>query len=324
MSGKEVAKRDPLDMTIAGFTLSRVGVLVKGKPTIDEWRQAMQFIDRCASASMWWHGDMLNFGYASYGELASQEDGDGKYAQSSLYQAKWVASQVPISTRVESLSFKHHEVIASLPNSEQKQWLKKAAAEEMSVSELRRATADARVVQELEDHPLPKAQYNLIYADPPWRYEFSVSDSRKIENQYPTMEVDAICGLEVSKLAAPDTVLFLWATSPKLTEAMAVIEAWGFEYKTCMVWRKDKIGMGYYARQQHELLLIATRGNPAPPPESSRPSSVIDGDRTEHSRKPEVFYELIEQMYPKSKRIELFCRQPRKGWKAWGNEAKDD
>lgn len=163
--------------------------------------------------------------------------------------------------------------------------------------------------------------FNVIYADPPWRYDYSVSSSREIEKQYPTMSIEEICSLPVASISADDCVLLLWATSPKLAEAIKVVESWGFTYKTCMVWVKDKIGMGYYARQQHELLLVATRGNlPTPEPEN-RPASVIYGERREHSSKPLEFYEVIERMYPEYSRVELFCREPRSGWYSWGNQA---
>jgi N6-adenosine-specific RNA methylase IME4 len=164
-------------------------------------------------------------------------------------------------------------------------------------------------------------RFPVLYADPPWRYEHVKTNSRSIENQYPTMELSEICGLKVASIATPDAILFLWATSPKLAEAMKVLEAWGFTYRTCMVWVKNKVGMGYYARQQHELLLIATIGSPPVPPESARPSSVVTRPRGEHSAKPPVFYEIIERMYPELKRIELFCRAPREGWTAWGNQS---
>lgn len=171
--------------------------------------------------------------------------------------------------------------------------------------------------------PLPNAsqKYNLIYADPPWQYEHIETESRAIENQYPTMPLYDICNLPVADLCANDCVLFLWATSPKLAEAMAVLGAWGFDYRTCMVWVKDKIGMGYYARQQHELLLIAVKGSLPTPEPANRPSSVIEAPRGVHSRKPEVVYELLERMYPEVPKIELFCRTPREGWAVWGNQA---
>jgi len=165
-------------------------------------------------------------------------------------------------------------------------------------------------------------QYPVIYADPPWRYEHVKTDNRRIENHYPTMDLDEICALPVSDIATPDSVLFLWTTSPKLAESMRVIEAWGYTYRTCMVWDKDRIGMGYYARQQHELLLIATRGSvPVPEPENRPPSVIRIRRDDEHSSKPTEFYTMIERMYPELRKLELFARNRRNGWAAWGNQA---
>lgn len=166
--------------------------------------------------------------------------------------------------------------------------------------------------------------FPIIYADPPWRYEHAESESRAIENQYPTMELYDICALPLSEVTTPDAVLFLWGTSPKLAEAMRVIEAWGFTYRTCMVWDKEKMGMGYYARQQHELLLIATKGQPPAPAPDARPRSVIRIAREAHSAKPIEFYEIIEAMYPNLPKLEMFCRAPRDGWRAWGNQSKGE
>lgn len=178
--------------------------------------------------------------------------------------------------------------------------------------------------EERKAPPLPAGRYRLIYADPPWRYEHIETESRAIENQYPTMSLEDICAMEVP--AADDAVLFLWATSPKLAEAMDVIKAWSFDYRTCAVWDKEKIGMGYYFRQQHELLLVAARGALPVPEPSARVSSVIRVKRGGvHSRKPVQVIELLESMYPKftdKDRIELFTREPRVGWSAWGNEPK--
>jgi len=168
------------------------------------------------------------------------------------------------------------------------------------------------------------SRYSVLYADPPWRYDFAVSSSREIENQYPTMETQDICDLPVPSIADTDAVLFLWATSPKLLESLRVMEAWGFTYKTCMVWVKDKIGMGYYARQRHEILLIGTRGHLPTPEPSNRPDSVIMAPRDKHSAKPVRAYELLELMYPGLPKVEIFCRTPREGWASWGNQAQGD
>lgn len=170
----------------------------------------------------------------------------------------------------------------------------------------------------------PTDKFPVIYADPPWRYEHPpMGDSgRSIENHYPTMTLEEICAVPVADIATDDAVLLLWATAPKLAECLEVIEAWGFDYRTCMAWVKDKIGMGYYVRNKHELLLIARRGALPVPPPSARPSSVVNAPRKAHSAKPHEFYELIEQMYPDHPKVELFCRSPREGWSAWGNQAE--
>lgn len=198
----------------------------------------------------------------------------------------------------------------------------------------RKALGDVKRAERMErlaeiskgDAPLPAGQtaarYPVIYADPPWEYEGgTATPNREIENQYPTMPLADICALKVAELATEDAVLFLWTTAPKLEEAFQVIRAWGFTYRTGMVWDKDRMGPGYWARQQHEHLLIAIRGEmPTPAPEN-RPPSLIRLPRTEHSAKPGLFAEVIERAFPDLPRIELFCRAPRAGWAAWGNQS---
>ena len=134
------------------------------------------------------------------------------------------------------------------------------------------------------------------------------------------MSLDEIKGLSIPNICADDCVLFLWATSPKLIEGLEVLKAWGFKYVTCAVWDKQKIGMGYYFRQQHEVLLVGKKGSLPVPDPSSRVSSVISSPREKHSKKPDIVYEIIEQMYPNEKKIELFNRQVRNGWSSYGNE----
>ena len=167
----------------------------------------------------------------------------------------------------------------------------------------------------------PPGKYRIVYADPPWRYDFSKSDSRSIEAHYPTMSTDEICDLDVP--SADVSILYLWATAPKLPDALRVVDAWGFEYKTNMVWVKKSIGMGYHARGRHELLLIATRGGFPPPEPSMRPDSVISFPKTVHSRKPYQVAEMIERLWPSLPKLEMFCRRPREGWDGWGNQYRE-
>ena len=161
---------------------------------------------------------------------------------------------------------------------------------------------------------------DVLLVDPPWRYQVQISDVRAIENQYPTMEFGELAALSMP--AGADAVLFCWATVPHLAEAAELVRTWGFEHKSGLVWVKDRLGMGYYCRVRHELLLIATRGTPPLPAPADRPDSVIEAPRAAHSAKPAVVYDLIERMYPQARKRELFARQQRPGWlPAWGLDA---
>jgi len=173
--------------------------------------------------------------------------------------------------------------------------------------------------------PFPNKKYNIIYADPPWRYDFSKDNADKIEVHYPTMTLEEICNLKVP--SEDNSVLYLWATAPKLLEALQVMKVWGFTYKTQAIWDKEWIGMGYWFRGRHELLLVGTKGKFRPP--EYRVSSVYKERRTKHSKKPIYFRELINKCFPNATKIELFARPPKdrlfedesyKGWDLWGNE----
>ena len=168
--------------------------------------------------------------------------------------------------------------------------------------------------------PLPDGAFELIYADPPWQLGNPTS-AYAPENHYPTMALGEIKKLEVP--SAEDAVLFLWAVASKLPEALEVMAAWGFEYKTDLVWVKDWIGLGTWVRHRHEPLLLGRRGNYPPPEPEDRPDSVIEAPRGRHSEKPVAAYELIERAYPLASKLELFARGvPRNGWTAWGNEVE--
>lgn len=176
-----------------------------------------------------------------------------------------------------------------------------------------------RLNKELKARPLPKGKFNVILADPPWEYEFTKTKSRAIENHYPTMNLETIKSLNIP--SADNSILFLWATAPKLEEALEVMRAWNFKYRTCAVWDKEVIGMGYWFRSQHEHLLVGVKGKFHPPAEDKRISSVFREKRTKHSKKPEFIYNLIESMFPGGKCLELFARQKHSEvWEVWGNE----
>ena len=205
--------------------------------------------------------------------------------------------------------------------------LGEAEKELMSVIELRKAV---RAHKEWQRQHIAAAnepeKYAVIYADPPWQYNSGDQHGTEeqetvLEDHYPSMPLKDICALPQAKLAATDCVLFLWCTSPTLEEAFQVINAWKFTYKASMVWDKVAHNVGHYVSVRHELLLIATRGQP--PKVKRLVDSVYEEERTEHSAKPEYFRKLIDELYPEGNRLELFCRgKAGKGWDTWGNEAE--
>ena len=219
--------------------------------------------------------------------------------------------------RTGELQLHEARIIAQLPEDKREIVLEKKLETKKDIRSIVREINNAEKNQNVK--PIPEGKFSIIYADPPWEYEFSNSNMRDIENHYPTLELEKI---KVIKIPADDNaMLFLWTPAPKLEEALEVMKAWGFYYRTNIVWVKDKIGTGYYSRGKHELLLIGIKGEGigTPLPEN-RPESVILAERTEHSKKPDIFYEIIEKMYPKHSKIELFARNKRDGWGAWGNE----
>ena len=168
---------------------------------------------------------------------------------------------------------------------------------------------------------LPTAKYRVIYADPPWKYGDQLTeDYGAVKFHYPAMTIAELCAMPIRDVCEPDAVLFLWVTSPLLEECFPIINAWGFKYKTSFVWDKVKHNMGHYNSVRHELLLICTRGSCTPDTKKLN-DSVQSIERTTHSTKPEKFREIIEELYPHGKRLELFARKQTEGWTAYGNQS---
>ena len=184
-------------------------------------------------------------------------------------------------------------------------------------------TSIKRAEKHISPPLLPEGLFDVIYADPPWPYYLPLRGAP--DAHYNTKSIEDICNLEVEGVSiqekiADDSILFLWATNPQLKAALEVIESWGFDYKTNMVWVKDKWGTGYYFRGQHELLLLAIKGDIPPPIEEVRKSSILQSPVHEHSKKPDEVYEYIEVMYPNRRYLELFARNQRENWTSWGLE----
>ena len=172
-------------------------------------------------------------------------------------------------------------------------------------------------------------KYDIIYADPPWAYHDTLGGNAKMGAMpYPTMTNEEICAMPIgNKIAKKDSILFMWATMPKLQEALDVIKAWGFKYKTCaFCWVKQNpksggvyAGLGRWVQGNAELCLLATKGHPHRISKSVK--QIVMAPRGRHSAKPsEVRDRIIQLMGKDTDRIELFARDYADGWDCWGNE----
>ncbi len=182
-----------------------------------------------------------------------------------------------------------------------------------------------------------KRRYHTILADPPWSYygnREKTSDQelnmwrRKLP--YGSMSTDAICDLPVSRIAEKDAILFLWTTNAHIEDALEVILAWEFDYKTMRTWGKSHFGQGYWLRGQTEHLLLATRGSPtggrkktASAIKGHNISTLLLAPAGKHSAKPRESYEAVRRL-GRTPRIELFARRRRDGFDRWGKQAPDD
>tara|TARA_Y100000996_G_scaffold221005_1_gene173957 strand:- start:9029 stop:9532 length:504 start_codon:yes stop_codon:yes gene_type:complete len=164
---------------------------------------------------------------------------------------------------------------------------------------------------------LPNKKYKTIYADPPWLESGGGKIKRGADKHYPLMKTKDICALDVDKIADDNCWLFMWVTNNFLKDGLEVMESWGFRYVTNFVWVKDRFGIGYYFRGQHELCLFGVKGNLKPIKRNV--SSVLWAERRRHSQKPELARDKINEMSHDPK-IELFARERFEGWDSWGNE----
>lgn len=298
----------------------------------DQWVVIGSHLSMADHAVSWWVGDWWAFGERRYGVRKAQVDADdwNGPAFDTCAACAVVAKAFETCRRRQVLTFGHHREVAwkDLTIADADDLLDRAEAEDWSVMRLRAAVRELRAskrIGNLTNEPLPiDAPVHVLYLDPPWRYENPPmgGGNRSIENHYPTMTIEELKALDVGGCALDDALIFMWATVPKLAECLELFEPWHFTYRTNLCWDKVDIGMGYYARNAHELLLIGKRGELPPPVTELRPGSVYHERPTEHSAKPGYYAELIEQWYPTLRKRELFSRDPtRPGWlPSWGNQ----
>lgn len=176
--------------------------------------------------------------------------------------------------------------------------------------------------------------YRLILADPPWLYYGDPNKDQAAGKHYQCMSLEDLSALPVRKIAAPASVLYMWTTGPKLEDSIALIRAWGFNFRTVAhIWVKTSKsgniihGQGVrpsFVKQNAEYIIVGStekKGRTLPLESESIPQVVLEGRPGNiHSKKPDVFRDLVVETYGDIKRVELFCRFPAEGWDAWGNE----
>ena len=190
----------------------------------------------------------------------------------------------------------------------------------------------AKTIEDFQQYTVGK-KYKTIYADPPWQFQNrtgKVAPEHKRLSRYSTMQLEEIKALPVSKVADEKCHLYLWVPNALLPEGLEVMQAWGFEYKTNIIWEKirkdgmpDGRGVGFYFRNVTEILLFGIRGDKNRTLDPGRSQvNLIRSIKREHSRKPDEFVNLIERC-SSAPFLEIFARGDRAGWDMWGDQAVD-
>jgi N6-adenosine-specific RNA methylase IME4 len=313
MTELAVVKPESVQLGLPG-EWTRTGWLAPSGLEYDDWEGIGTVLSAAEGAVHWWIGDWLNYGERKWGEMYAQAMDETQFSYKTLAADAWVSQSVQFSRRRENLSWSHHREVAALEPQEQDYWLDQAENQDWTRNELRR---QVQLISQGNAPALPPGIFAFIYADPPWQYA-NTGFSQSAAQQYPTMSTEDICMMPIESRLAEHSVLFLWVTAPLLPDGVQVLHSWGFEYKTCLVWKKDRApGVGWYCNTKHELLFIGAKGTGMHP--TVKIDSVIEAPVTRHSAKPQVMYELIESMYA-GPYLELFARTEREGWTSWGNE----
>lgn len=216
--------------------------------------------------------------------------------------------------------------LAKEPKEKQKKIIQKIKEENLTGSEAIKAVKKEERKKDIEKQKkaidkglkTPTGKFDVIVLDPPWSYESDDNydpETRRAANPFPSMSQDEL--LKIKLPSKDNSVIFLWTTHKHIWSAKELLDAYGYEYKATMVWDKGSIGMGVRFRYQCEFCLVGIKGKPFW--SNTTHSEIIHGKRREHSRKPDEFYELIEEITAGEK-LDYFSRERRDGWSSYGND----
>lgn len=231
-----------------------------------------------------------------------------KQAENEIKKNVIIASEEEINKQIE---IKANELVkAKLQTIEAQKEAKKV--ERKNYIEAQREAINSGEVK------LPEGKFEVIAIDPPWNYgrEYDPENSR-VANPYPEMSQEQLLELEIP--SANDSIIFLWTTHKFIFDAKELLDNWGFDYKATLVWNKEKMGMGAWFRMQCEFCLVGIKGKPIW--NNTKWRDIINEPRREHSRKPEIFYEMVNEICV-GRKLDYFSRSNREGWSVYGNDTQ--
>jgi N6-adenosine-specific RNA methylase IME4 len=350
-------KKNVLTRSDLGFrgNVSRVAWELPSDLSETEWREAGAILGRVEHSVSWWLGDWWAFGENRYGDrkaIVEADDWEGP-AYQTCRNAASIAGAFELSRRRDNLSFSHHAEVVRRPPKEADRlldWAEETISETgkpQTIAALRaevrasvRAEKKAAYFQRIEaTKPKPlEGTYRVLYIDPPWKYHGlnQADEYGHAEAHYECLDDDQLIwfrpeqpkteyhpegkGRLIKDWADKDAVMFLWITAPISVSGrwVPILRAWGFEGKAEFIWNKDAHVMGFYNSVRHEHLLIATKGSCTPDLKKLYPS-IQSFKRTEHSKKPLGFMDIIDKLYY-GRKLEIFARSGRKRWDSTGDE----
>ena len=283
-------------------------------------------------AGGWYNNSRAQFGISTINRLVTRPGWQG-YSFETLETYASIERNWPKELRYLNADCSHYQTVASLPKEIALPLLEQAIRERWTVNRLRiekKRIGGFRlplnggdVVDDLETLIREKLKFRAILADPPWQsISRTVGKRGAADPHYPLLATEAIRQLRVPEVAMDDAFLFLWSPAVVLEDALAVMAAWGFRYKTHAVWEKDEeFGTGYYYRMQHEDLLLGVRDKTPRHFVDRAISSVIHAPRGEHSAKPPQVHDMIERaLGGRGPFLDVFGRRRVQGWKVIGNQ----
>jgi len=310
------------DIIYSGFKLQKNGLEAIGDPSFEQWQECGEFIKKSNGAVHYWIGDWLNYGETHYGETYTQAIDATSFDYQTVANDKWVTNKIEFSLRGENLDIGHAKIIASLPREEMVFWATEINKEPITIKDLKERIKTKRKL-ELPQPSTPTDKYQTIVIDPPWPVEFMHLEMRpnQVIMPYPTMTIDELKRFTVVKEIADENCnLFVWTTHTYLPDTFEILKEWGFEYHVCLTWDKTNGRSLFGFNRRTEFVVYAHKGKITVNQSGKFVDTIFVEKLREHSRKPDIFYEIIKNNTPDQKRIDIFSREKRDGFDQWGNE----